>query len=366
MLNKLKHLAKDILAVTWVRKSYDFLNRSVLEVFAAHRLLATVYGVLGFLTFNREQYAVLKGRRNYYRSLTKRRLSHVELRRNVHRIEKGMVMQPRKPVYAKDYIVETMEFYEQAVRQCQVDSNSIDASELEWAYDVLERYFEVVDSGVSPSVDAAREKFAALKPVYSSKSTDKKAPYPHKKIVRSQVSYDDMLQLSMQRRSVRWFKQQPVPRELIDKAMLVGRQAPTACNRLPYEFKIFDDPKLAQKVAGIPFGTAGYSQQVPAVAVVVGKLDSYFSPRDRHAIYVDASLASMSFMFALETLGIGSSVINWPDFEPLEMKMQKTLGLDSSDRVVMLIAFGYPDPDGIIPFSQKKDLQVIRNYNELA
>ncbi len=31
----------------------------------------------------------------------------------------------------------------------------------------------------------------------------------------------------------------------------------------------------------------------------------------------------------------------------------------------MLIAVGYADPKGIIPYSQKKDLRVLRSFNSL-
>jgi nitroreductase len=135
---------------------------------------------------------------------------------------------------------------------------------------------------------------------------------------------------------------------------------------MPYEFRIFDDPAMVKTVAGIPFGAAGYAHNIPTIIVVVGKLHSYFSPRDRHVIYVDASLAVMPFMMALETLGLSSSPINWPDFEPLERKMQKTLHLEDDERVIMLIAVGYADPEGLVAFSQKKELDVFRSYNDLG
>src|SRR5690606_17043943 len=151
-----------------------------------------------------------------------------------------------------------------------------------------------------------------------------------------------------------------------DKALLVARQSPSACNRLPYEFRIFDDPDMVRQVASIPFGAAGYGHQIPTIAVVVGRLNHYFSPRDRHVIYVDGALAAMGFMLALETLGLSSSVINWPDFEPLESKMQKTLGLDYDERVIMLIAIGHADPDRLIPLSEKKSLDILRRYNDLG
>lgn len=364
MLKKLKNIVKNMLAVTWIRNAYVGVTRAFLEIFASNRILATIYSIFGFITFNREQYGILRGRRNYYRNLKMNRLTHVELRRNIHRLEKGMIMQPKRPIFARDYINETIDFYEQAVNQFCDSKESLDVSEIQWANNVLERYFSTVDTG-DKAIDSARKRFNETLATYSCDSKEEKAPYLYKDRAQSNINYEDLLKLAMQRRSIRWFKQKKVPRKLIDKALMVGRQSPTACNRMPYKFKVFDDPKLVKKIAGIPFGASGYSHQVPTVIVVTGKLDSYFSPRDRHIIYIDASLASMAFMFALETLGLSSSVINWPDFEPLEIKMQKVLGLDVSDRVVMLIAVGYPDPNGGIPYSQKKDLDAIRDYNEI-
>lgn len=359
MLNKLKRIAKAMLAVTWIRRVYETFNRLFLESFGSSRILTHFYFAIGFLTFNREQSAVLRGRRNYYRNKNRDRTTHVELRRNIHRLEKGITMMPRRDIFARDYITETVEFYSRAVQQCQSSPGTMDSSEMDWAHNVLEEYFRV-STGSHPTVDAARTRFGLLEYTPTTRET---IPYLKKRL--SSINYDDLYTLAMQRRSVRWFEQTAVPRELVDKALLIGRQAPTACNRLPYEFRVFDDPEMVRAVAGLPFGTAGYAHNIPTIVVVVGKLESYFSPRDRHAIYVDSSLAAMSFMFALETLGLSSSVINWPDFEPLEAKMQKTLGLDVSDRVVMLIAVGYSHTEGLVPFSQKKELDTFRSYNQL-
>lgn len=357
MLNKLKRIAKNLLAITWIRRTYETVNRVFLEVFGSSRILTHLFYILSFITFNREQTAVLRGRRNYYRNKHKDRTTHVELRRNIHRLEKGLIMRPRRDVFARDYITETIEFYEEAVRQCSTAPGTLDQSEMDWAHDVLTEYFRVA-TGADDTIAAARTRYEAA--AYPDQTTGK-IPFPKKQL--SDIDYDSLEQLVMQRRSVRWFEDRQIPRELIDKALLLARQAPTACNRLPYEFRVFDEPELVRTVSAIPFGTAGYSHNIPGIAVVVGKLESYFSPRDRHAIYVDSSLAAMQFMLALETLGLSSSVINWPDFEPLERKMQKTLGLEMTDRVVMLIAFGYAHPEGMVPYSAKKELDTFRRYN---
>lgn len=360
MITKLKRIAKQMLAVPAIRKTYVAANRSVLEVGGSSRLGATLYSIPGLVTFNREQWAVLAGRRAYYRNLRRRRVSHVELRRNVHRLEKGILMRPRRDAFARDYILETVEFYRDAVNRAPGDP-TIDPGELQWAHDVLAEYFVAI-TVPDPVVDRARQVFGEVRQIETDGSVK---PYARGSVVASTVTYDQLADLARQRRSVRWFLDKPVDRDLIDKALLVARQSPSACNRLPYEFLVFDDPALVGKVGSIPFGAAGYYKQIPTLIVVKGRLDNYFSPRDRHVPYIDASLASMAFMFALETLGLSSSVINWPDFEPLERKMAKTLGLAPHERIIMLMAVGYADPSGLVAFSQKKDLEVLRAFNPL-
>ncbi len=360
MIGKLKRFAKNALANPTIRKAYNGANQAVLEVAGSTRVGATLYSIPGFFTHNREQYAVLSGRRAYYKNLHKDRASHVELRRNVHRLEKGILMQPRRAVFARDYIEETVEFYEHALQRPATVSN-IDAGEMQWAFDVLSDYFSIVTDD-DPGVARARTRFAALPP-YAAPAAVK--PYPQSELTKTDITYDQMLELALSRRSIRWFEDKPVPRELIDQALMVARQSPSACNRLPYEFLVFDDPEQVKTVSGIPFGSAGYAHQIPTIIVVKGDLSNYFSPRDRHVPYIDASLATMGFIYALETLGLSSSIINWPDFEPLEAKMAKTLGFKPHERVIMLLAVGYADPDALVAYSKKKDIDSIRHFNLL-
>lgn len=350
-----------MLAVGWVRAAYETFNRGILELTGSNRLAAHVFNTIQPLSFNREAAAVARGSRNYYRNKGRDRLSHVELRRNVHRIEKGLIMLPRRPIFAVDFISETIGFFAVAARQADKAPESLDLDEVQWAHDVLEAYFEACTEP-HPVVDAARKTFDELPWEKGSRGL---APTTKAQRGEADITVEQFEELAAQRRSVRFFEQRPVPRTMIDRSLEIAAQSPTACNRMPYEFRIFDQPELVNKVAALPFGAAGYNHQIPALAVVVGKLDSYFSTRDRHAIYVDGSLAAMSFIYALETQGLSSSVINWPDFEPLEAKMQKLLGLDLSERVVMLIAFGYADPRTLVPYSQKKQLATFRSYNRL-
>lgn len=358
MIGKLKKFAKNALAVPVIRKTYNATNRAVLELGGSSRIGATLYSIPSFFTQNREQWAVLSGRRAYYKNLGSDRATHVELRRNVHRLEKGILMQPRREVFARDYIEETVEFYAVALRRPATVSN-LDAGEMQWAHDVLVEYFSIV-TGADASVERSRAAFEALATFGTPASVH---PYPQADLPKTGITYEQILELAESRRSVRWFQDRPVERELIDKALLVARQSPSACNRLPYEYLVFDDPATVQQVAGIPFGATGYAHQIPTVIVVKGDLSNYFSPRDRHVPYIDASLATMGFIYALETLGLSSSCINWPDFEPLEGRMAKTLRLKPHERVIMLLAVGYAQPDALVAYSKKKSIENLRTFD---
>lgn len=145
--------------------------------------------------------------------------------------------------------------------------------------------------------------------------------------------------------------------------MLAAREAPSACNRQPFEFRIFLGGEMLKRVAGIPMGTRGFSDNFPAIVVLIGKLDAYPFERDRHVIYIDASLAAMQFMLAAETLGLSSCPINWPDIEQKESQLAKLLDLEAYERPIMFMALGYAAASGGIPYSEKSCIESLRVYS---
>jgi nitroreductase len=333
-----------------------FLSR-LLRLIVRSELLSSLYYALLSNAFGREHRGVISGLLKYGEEPRTVQETQYLLRRNIHGLEKGLLMKPRRDVFAVGYIEETVRRYEQAVLAIGMDIAA--SSELKWAHDVLTRYFEVVAS--HPVIDKARSRFLSVKPAFQCEISC--VPYKRDLNRPPSVSYEDLLALADRRRSVRWYLQKPVPRELIDKAISVASLSPSACNRQPFEFRVLDDPGLVQQVASLPMGTKGFRDNIPVIVVVVGELRAYFSERDRHVIYIDGALASMALMYALETLGLSSCALNWPDIGSLEREMSKLLGLEPDERVVMLISVGYPDPDGMVAYSQKKDLKLLRRYN---
>lgn len=323
------------------------------RLFASHRWLAAGYYFCVSRQFHREQLATLQGKAAYQKKLTQEVKTSALLRRNIHRLEKGLIMQPRRPVFASDYIGETVRHY--ADVSCYPE---FDAAELRWAFQVLTNYFSAVNAGKNVLVDAARQVFTAL-PSVDCQAFKPAVPYTRQQIIAADVSFESLSALFLQRRSVRWFVPTPVDPAIIRQAVSIASQAPSACNRQPFRFDLINGQSNAAKIASLAMGTTGFAENIPCLLVVIGDLSCYPAERDRHVIYIDASLATMQLMLALETLGLSTCPINWPDIEFREKLMQKKLGLKIYERPVMLLAVGYADPEGGIAYSQKKNDQLL-------
>ena len=77
--------------------------------------------------FRRETQAVLQGRRRYQQDIESPEESCALLRRNIHRLEKGLLMRPRRAVFALDYIEETLDCYARALHSAPAGTGHVRA-----------------------------------------------------------------------------------------------------------------------------------------------------------------------------------------------------------------------------------------------
>ena len=131
------------------------------------------------------------------------------------------------------------------------EENHSNQALIDWGRDVLTKFFSVV--GEDATIDPLRERFECH---HSTSSTDtlQLVPYQRDQTPLA-IDYDGLAELAWRRRSVRWYLDKPVPRDTIDRAVEVAKLSPSACNRQPFEFRVFDAPETVRKVSEIPLGT---------------------------------------------------------------------------------------------------------------
>lgn len=344
----MKSLLKKVIPRIWIEKvraTIQAIDSKILVAFSKSGFMASIYYTFLSKEFYREHKAILNGRIGYWRSLKDIDDSCTPLRRNIHRLEKGLIMTPRRSVFAEGYISDTVTWYKDAV-----GSERLCSEEKKWATDVLSEYFRVVTE--TALTKKANNIFDDLNA--KSEQDVKYIPYHFDELDDVTISYEQLSQLFKHRRAVRWFQDKKVPIDLVKKAIDIATLAPSACNRQPFKFYVTNTHKKAVKIAKKAGGTTGFAENIQCIVAVVGQLDAYPFERDRHLIYIDGSLASMQLMLALETLGLSTCPINWPDVENRERELEALLQIEPFQRTIMLLAVGYADPAGKIPFSQKK------------
>lgn len=279
------------------------------------------------------------------------------LRRNTHRLEKGLSMPNRRKTFAGEFIHETVETYLRVV-----DGSSEATPSLRWSSDVLRAYFAAVDDS---DVRVAKARIlwnqSQTHDLPAETTRAGRVPRAERDLTDLRPSargprpdLEAFTRLCHARRSCRWFEDRSISMKTVRAAMSAALQAPSACNRQPFDFYAVTDKRCIAEIVALPLGTKGFGADLPCLIAVVGDLSAFSEPRDRHLIYIDSSLAVMSFMLALTSAGLASVPINWPDLPHNHEELRRILGLAPWQVPIMLIGLGYPDPDGMIAYSEKR------------
>lgn len=157
----------------------------------------------------------------------------------------------------------------------------------------------------------------------------------------------------LSRRSVRRFEQKAIPKEVLNKILEAGRQAPSAANRQPWRLIIITDDNLKKQLSKGFFNR--FIKNAPLT--IVGCANTGALLTGKWAV-IDTSIALENIVLAAWTLGIGSCWIG--DFK--EKKVKQLLNIPSDWTIVALLALGYPAEKPKQP--RKKPLKNLTSFNK--
>lgn len=153
--------------------------------------------------------------------------------------------------------------------------------------------------------------------------------------------------LIVSRRSIRQFKPEPIPQEILKDVVNAARLAPSAANRQPLEFVVVDEGGKKEQVfpclkwAGYiaPDGNPKSGQEPQAYVVVLVNLEI----REKGFEW-DSGAAIENMILAAWEKGVGSCWIISVDKE----RVKESLGVPDSHQVDSVIALGYPAETPVI------------------
>ena len=199
-------------------------------------------------------------------------------------------------------------------------------------------------------------------------------------LVRAERFYAEM----DQRRSVRHFSPRPVPRRLIELAIMTASTAPSGAHRQPWRFVVTSDPDVKRRIreaaeeeerqnyeggrlpphwrqALKPLGTdwrKPYLETVPWIVVLFEERHGVEPDGGiRHNFYVKEScgIAAGLFITALHRMGLATLT-----YTPSPMAfLSQVLQRPANERPFCLFPVGYPAPDCQVPDLRRKSLDEV-------
>ncbi len=150
-----------------------------------------------------------------------------------------------------------------------------------------------------------------------------------------------LYEIAISRRSIRRFKNLPVPREILERCVNAARLAPSAANLQPLEYLVVDDEKLLPQV----FSTLKWAAYIqPEGDPPEGERPRTYIVILKHKdIGVDSSVYDVGtaveniILVALEE-GIGSCPLAGVDRE----RLREILSIPQKYEIPLVLALGYP------------------------
>jgi nitroreductase len=151
-----------------------------------------------------------------------------------------------------------------------------------------------------------------------------------------------LLDLILSRRSMRDYQKREIPKDVLQKILEAGRQAPSAANRQPIHFVVVNDPEIQKNLCDKLINR--FVKYAPVA--VVGFADTKSLLTGKWAI-VDTTIALQNMVIAALTFGIGSCWVGACN----EKELKALLKVPDKWKFVGLVTLGYPSEQ---PRSRKK------------
>lgn len=197
------------------------------------------------------------------------------------------------------------------------------------------------------------------------------------------------LRLCAQRRSVRDFAAEPVPRSLIEMAIATASTAPSGANRQPWRFVAISQPHLKRQIrlaaeaeeresyeggrmpaewlaALAPLGTSWekpYLETAPWLVVVFEQsygLEEDGGPSKNYYVRESVGIACGFFIAALHNMGL-ATLTHTPS--PMAF-LSKILDRPPNEKPFALFPVGYPAPGAVVPDIPRKSLEDVAVWRD--
>lgn len=162
----------------------------------------------------------------------------------------------------------------------------------------------------------------------------------------------DAIEVIKTRRSIREYKDKPIPKDLLENFVDAARFAATARNIQPWEFVMVTKQETLKKLANFAENGRFIADAQACIAVFCIDTKYYLE---------DGCAATANILLAATALGIGSCWVAG-DKKPYCGQVKSLLGVPDSFKLVSMISLGYPLSADEFKVADKRKLSEIIHW----
>ena len=167
-------------------------------------------------------------------------------------------------------------------------------------------------------------------------------------------SHSDFETFSNSRHSIRQFNEQLVPTKLIMEVVKIAKNAPSVCNRQSVTIRMINSKVISQKILKIQSGMNATAHTASQLLIVSSNINAFVSEVERNQMYIDGGIFLQNLLYALHHKKIAACCLNWSKHFFYDIKIRRVIPISYAEKIIALVAFGYPPTLVKGTFSERK------------
>ncbi len=256
-----------------------------------------------------------------------------------HRIEKGLTLRERRPWFGEGTVNSLLSLLEEWNR---LQIGPSDDHVVPAAVGALRAYFAGFGQVEAPSwVASAASRYEAIASEMvvapGAGGTEIFTTLPE-----SNRLSEEFVEFVLARHSIRNYSQLPVEDGTVASAIALAATSPSVCNRQATRVRRFRTLEEKRAILAHQNGNRGFGEEAAEILLITTDLTSFVTPGERSQGLIDGGMFCMTLIYALHADGVGTCCLNWSASTRQDRRLRQTIRIKPHERVVMLMALGYP------------------------
>jgi nitroreductase len=165
--------------------------------------------------------------------------------------------------------------------------------------------------------------------------------------------------MSKSRYTVRDFTSEDVDLELLKTAIEMSLKTPSVCNRQTCKVHVLTSSQDITSHLAFQTGNRGFGDKINKLLIITSDLNLFQGDKERNQAFVDGGMFAMSLLYALHSLKIAATPLNWSYDKKQDVGLHKLGIVPRHEKIIMFVGVGHPPEFFSVATSTRRELDEV-------